>query len=158
MRRLIWIIAVPIVVLLAAMQFRRPDYNLPPSVSEASLDAIHHPDPQIRSMLDRSCNACHSVQARIPWYGHIWPASELLQSDVRRGRAYLDFSNWDHLSPEMSRIRLLNACEAMRTGEMPLWYYRPMHPGAAPKSAEVNVFCGWARALSPGGVRTEEGQ
>ena len=150
MRKVIWIIAVPIFVVLLAMQLRRPDYNLSATDKTATLDAIHSPNPQIADMLHRSCYDCHSTQGKIPVYGQVWPASQLLQSDVRRGRARLDFSNWDHLSPEMSRIGLLSACRAMRESEMPPWYYRPMHPGSAPKTAEIDAFCAWAEALPAG--------
>ncbi len=150
MRKVIWIVAVSVFVLVAAMQYRRPDYNLSATNPPATFEAMHQPNPQIGQMLQRSCYDCHSTQGKIPWYGHVWPASHLLQSDVRRGRAHLDFSNWDNLSPEMSRIKLLSACEAMRESEMPLWYYRPMHPGSKPKASDVEAFCTWAQSLPSG--------
>jgi len=150
MRKLIWITAIPILLLLLAMQLRRPDFNLSAVNETATFDTIHSPTPQIENMLHRSCYDCHSTQVAIPWYGHVWPASELLQNDVRKGRARLDFSNWDHLSPEMSKIRLIKACRSMRASEMPLWYYRPMHPGSAPKAGDVEAFCVWVNALPAG--------
>ena len=47
---------------------------------------------------------------------------------MHEGRARLDFSEWDRLSPEMSKIRLMDSCRMMTEGKMPVWYYRPMHP------------------------------
>jgi hypothetical protein len=149
MRRIIWICGLLIVGLLA-MQFRRPNYDLAPVNAAAMFDARVHPGSGIGNTLHQSCYSCHSAQGEIPWYGHVWPASQLMQNDIRGGRARLDFSNWSNLSPEMSRIRLLDVCRAMRESEMPLWYYRPMHPGSAPKPAEVDAFCAWAQSQPSG--------
>ncbi len=147
MRRIIWITGTLVIVLLVGMQFHRPNYDRSPVNTAATFDARVHPDPQIAKTLQQSCYSCHSAQGEIPWYGHVWPASQLLQNDVRRGRARLDFSSWSNLSPEMSRIRLMSACSMMRESKMPLWYYRPMHPGTSPKAQDVDAFCAWAQSL-----------
>ncbi len=147
MRKLGWLAGIVAVVVLLALQVRRPNYDLAATSPELTIKAQLHPSPQIQHMLQRSCYSCHSAQAEIPWYGHVWPTSELLQNDIRRGRARLDFSNWTNLSPEMSRIRLLDACSMMREAKMPVWYYRPIHPGSSPKLAEVDAFCSWAQSL-----------
>lgn len=150
MRKVIWTVSIAVVVLLVAMQVRRPEYNLSATNPSATFEAVHQPDMHIQKMLQQSCYDCHSTQGKIPWYGQVWPASHLLQSDVRRGRAHLDFSNWSNLSPEMAKIKLHDACEVMRESEMPLWYYRPMHPGSKPKAADVEAFCSWAQSLPTG--------
>jgi hypothetical protein len=150
MRRILWISGFLVVVFLLAMQVRRPNYDLSPVEMAATFDARVHPDAQIGNMLHQSCYNCHSAQGEIPWYGHVWPASQLLQNDIRHARARIDFSNWSNLSAEMSRIRLLDACRAMRESKMTPWYYRPMHPGSEPKPEEVDAFCTWA-ASQPSG-------
>lgn len=150
MRRILWITGIAVVVVLAAMQFRAPEYGVAPIPPGTTLQAALHPDANVQKMLDKSCSSCHSGDRRIPWYGRVWPASRLVQSDVRLGRARLDFSRWENLSPEMARIRLLTACEMMRKGRMPLWYYRPLHPGSAPKNPDVDAFCTWAQELPAG--------
>jgi hypothetical protein len=150
MRRIIWIGGLLVVLLVLAMQYRRPNYDLSPVNTAATFEARVHADGGIGNTLQKSCYGCHSAQSEIPWYGHVWPASQLMQNDVRRARARLDFSNWSNLSPEMSRIRLLGACRAMRESRMPLWYYRPIHPGSAPNTAEVDAFCSWAQSQPAG--------
>lgn len=150
MRKAIWIVGVIAVVLFAGMQFHRPNFDLSPVDSQATFEAQLHPAAHVQSTLRQSCYNCHSAEARIPWYGHVWPASTLIEKDIREGRAHLDFSNWSNLSSEMSHYRLVKACKAMREAEMPLWYYRPMHPGSAPKSQDVEAFCAWVQSQSPG--------
>jgi Haem-binding domain len=146
MHKIGWLVGILAVVILLAMQVRRPNYDLSPASPEQTMEAQLHPSAPIQHMLQQSCYSCHSAQVEIPWYGHVWPTSHLLQNDVRRGRARLDFSNWANLSPEMSRIRLLDACRMMREARMPLWYYRPMHPGSAPRPEEIDAFCSWTES------------
>jgi hypothetical protein len=149
MRKFGWIAGILVVALLLVFQVSRPNYDLTPASPEQSFESQLHPSPQIQHMLQTSCYSCHSTQSKIPWYGHVWPASQLMQSDVRRGRAMLDFSHWTNLGPEMSRIRMLDACRMMRDGKMPVWYYRPIHPGSAPKADDVAAFCSWAESMPP---------
>jgi hypothetical protein len=93
--------------------------------------------------MQKSCYDCHSGQGKLPWYSHLWPASTLMQNDIRQARARLDLSNWSNLSLEMSHIRLVAACREMRESKMPLWYYQPLHPGSAPGKEEAEGFCAW---------------
>lgn len=150
MRKIGWISGIFAVLLILALQVYRPNYDLAPASPEQSFEAQLSPSPQIQHMLQQSCYSCHSTQAEIPWYGNVWPTSQLMQNDVRRGRARLDFSNWTNLGPEMSRIRMLDACRMMREAKMPVWYYRAVHPGSAPKPDETAAFCSWAESLPKG--------
>jgi hypothetical protein len=76
-----------------------------------------------------------------PWYSHISPVSWLLAGDVKEGRAKLNFSQWNIYSPEMTRIKLDKICEEVKKGEMPPWYFIPMHPGTKVTAAEVSAIC-----------------
>jgi Haem-binding domain len=146
MKKFLAFAVVLVAAFLIVMQFHQPKDDLRPTNPEATLDARLRPSPQIRTMLHQSCYNCHSEQGERPWYAQVWPASELLQKDVREGRARLDFSEWDRLSPEMSKIRLLDSCRMMQENKMPVWYYRPMHPmTSTPDPAAVNAFCQWAQ-------------
>jgi hypothetical protein len=150
MRKLHRITLVVAVVAFAVMQFHRPDNAIRPVNPAATIDAQLHPSAQVSSLLHQSCYNCHSEQGEHPWYSHVWPVSALTQNDVREGRARLDFSEWDRLSPEMSRIRLLDSCSMMRESKMPLWYYRPLHPATAtPRLQEIEAFCAWAQTAQP---------
>ncbi len=155
MRRFFWISGAILVVAFVLAQLQRPNFNLSPVAASASFDAQMHPDSQISNMLHQDCYNCHSEQGEIPWYGYVWPTSMLLQKDMRIGRARLDFSNWANLSPEMSSIRLRNACRMMQENKMPPWYYRPMHSGSTPRPEDVHAFCVWAQSQRPAQVTAQ---
>jgi hypothetical protein len=155
-RRIAMIVGIAFVVIILLMQMRTAKATHRPVESNATIDARLHPSPQISNMLHQSCYNCHSEQGETPWYAHAWPASDLLQKDIRQGRARLDFSEWDRLSPEMSRIRLLDSCRMMRESKMPVWYYRPMHPETStPDPKDVDAFCQWAQSQPVGNASAQ---
>ena len=68
---------------------------------------------------------CHSHETRWPWYAHLAPASWLLQRDVEEGREHFNVSTWDRGPGDADE-----AYEEYAEGEMPLWFYTPLHPEA----------------------------
>jgi len=143
MHRSLWSLSILVILFFGIMQFHQPNFNLGLVSPSDSFEAQLHPAPDVHGVLQKSCYSCHSGQANIPWYGRIWPASALMEKDIRQARARMDLSNWSNLSSEMSHIRLVAACREMRESKMPLWYYRPLHPGSAPNSEETEAFCQW---------------
>jgi hypothetical protein len=140
---------VAIAIILIVLSLSRPTENgaaQSHTPRSASMDVALGADPQIRDTIHRACYDCHSDRPRYPWYANVWPSSKLVQRDRRTALARLDFSQWDRLSPEMSKIRLMDACAMMSGDKMPLWYYRPFHPQAHLSQQEVQHFCAWAQA------------
>jgi heme-binding protein len=141
MRRL-GIAAAVVVLLLAAAQFFQPERNNPPADPSASFEAVAKPPQHVAAIIGRACSDCHTDQTVWPWYSAVSPVSWMVARDVQRGRTHLNFSRWNIYSPEMSRLRMGEICEAVRAGKMPLWYYTPIHPNAKLGSREVALVCG----------------
>ena len=129
-------------VALAGAQFIRPERTNPPADPAASVAAVARPHAVAAAAVERACADCHSHRTVWPWYSHIAPASWLIASDVREGRAHLNLSEWKNYGPEMSTIRVRSMCEEVAKGEMPPVYYRPLHPGAKLSAEEVRTLCG----------------
>lgn len=81
--------------------------------------------PQTRALAERACFDCHSNQVDVPWYGYVAPTSWLVKDHVDEGRAELNFSEMDRPQPEAHE-----AGEVIAEGEMPHWYYTPLHSEA----------------------------
>ncbi len=92
----------------------------PPVRQEPAWDS-----PQTRELAQRACFDCHSNEVRVPWYGHVAPVAWVVRSHVEEARAELNFSEVDRPQREAHE-----AGEEVREGEMPPWYYTPMHPEA----------------------------
>jgi heme-binding protein len=78
---------------------------------------------------------CHSNETVWPWYSHVAPMSWLLQRDVDEGRRKLNFSEWGR-----PRKEARESAKAVQKGEMPPWYYIPLHPDARLTAAETRAL------------------
>lgn len=96
-------------------------------------------------ILRRSCYDCHSNESRWPWYAYVAPVSWLVVHDVNEAREHLNFSTWNAYKAK-KRIKLMReAWEEVEEGDMPLWFYLPLHPDARLSDAEKQRLRAWAR-------------
>lgn len=102
--------------------------------------------PDVHATLERSCNDCHSDKTIWPWYSKVAPVSWLLSSDVTEGRREMNMSEWSKYPPQRAGRKLKEICEQVERGEMPPWYYLPMHPQAKLSDADRKAICAWTRA------------
>jgi hypothetical protein len=123
---------------LLLIQFVPVNRENPPVESEVPAP------PQVRQILERSCYDCHSHQTRWPWYGYVAPLSWLVAHDVSEAREHLNFSTWDRYDAKKRRKNLEELWEEVEEGEMPLWYYLPLHPEARLGEAELAQLRSWA--------------
>lgn len=122
-RILLWVAAVG--VLIQLVPFGRRHTN-PATVREPAWDT-----PRTRALAKRACFNCHSNETVWPWYSSVAPVSWLTQRDVGEGRQHLNFSEWNKPQRHAEHV-----VEAIRNGDMPLWFYLPLHPEARLSSAE----------------------
>ncbi len=128
-------------VLLVAIQFIQPDRTNPVSSPDKSFAAVAKPNPEVAAIIERSCRDCHTNDTVWPWYSRVAPVSWLVASDVKDGRAHVNFSEWSYYSPDMSRLRLKEVCNEAKAGEMPIWFYTLMHPRTKLSQEDVRALC-----------------
>ncbi len=153
MRKALKYAALIVIAFFIGIQFIQPERVNPPSDSAAAFDLVAKPSPQVAEIARRACYDCHSHSTVWPWYSRVAPVSWLVANHVREGRARLNFSQWNLLSPDMSKRRLKEACEEMRKGEMPLWNYKLMHPEARITDGDVKAFCSGTEPVVSGLLR-----
>ena len=100
---------------------------------------------EVDGLVQRACYDCHSNETRWPWYAYVAPASWLVAWDVHEARKHLNFSTWGDYPPAKQRKKLEELVEMIEQDEMPLWYYRPLHPDARLGQAERDQLIAWAR-------------
>jgi hypothetical protein len=108
-----------------------------PSAKEPQWDS-----PATRELFRRACFDCHSNETGWRWYAYIAPSSWLVQNDVDGGRRHLNFTEWDH---PQKHARDING--QVGQGDMPPWFYLPLHASAKLSDAEK-------RALMEGAEKT----
>jgi len=99
--------------------------------------------PAVRELLRRSCYDCHSNESSWPWYSQVAPISWLVSHDVDEAREHLNFSTWDEYDADERAELLEEAWEEVEEGEMPLWFYLPLHPEARLSDADKSLLRDW---------------
>lgn len=133
-------IVVGLVAVLIVLQFVPIDRENPPVTGAIDAPA------NVVAILERACYDCHSNQTEWPWYSHIAPVSFLVADDVEEGREHLNFSEWDKLPAGKRAHAIEEIWEEVEEGEMPLWFYTPLHPEAELTDADREALHGWAAA------------
>ncbi len=142
------LIGSPILILIAA-SLETGRHTNPPVTREHTIQENLNVPPAVDAMLHKSCFDCHSSETRWPWYSNVSGLGYFLERDVTGARQAMNFSEWSTgagKDPLQGGAMLLAACEAVRLHIMPKPNYLRLHPEAAPKPAEIDEFCGWARS------------
>jgi cytochrome c551/c552 len=130
--------AIFLVIAILAMQLIPLDRSNPAETSQPAAPA------EVTLILRRACYDCHSNETLWPWYARVAPISFLLWHDVRDGRKELNFSTWDRYDAQRKGRKLKEIVKEIKSGDMPPWYYVPLHPDAKLSSAERDAILSWA--------------
>lgn len=131
-----------LMAVLIGIQFIPVDTTNPAVKAEIKVPA------EIKTLLETSCYDCHSNQTRWPWYSRIAPVSWLVAHDVEEAREHLNFSEWGLLDFEEQAELIEEIWEEVEEGEMPLWFYLPLHPEAQIDDRDRRILKEWASSGS----------
>ncbi len=138
-------------VIFAAIQlipYGRDQAN-PPVVREPNWDS-----PKTRELAKRACFDCHSNETVNPWYSRVAPASWLIWSDIRGGRAALNFSEWQGSGRKGETSAEL--AKEINKGKMPPFQYAMFHPASRLSEAEKRQLIeGLALTVQQSGAKTK---
>ena len=132
--------------LFIVAQFFGPAKTNPPLDQALTLQSSAHVTPQVASILDRSCNDCHSNNTRWPWYSNVAPVSWFVIDHVNEGRQDMNFSEWGGYDERRRTGQLNQICREVKSGAMPLGSYTPLHRGSKLTPDDVKTLCDWATA------------
>ncbi len=101
----------------------------------------------VKAIFKRSCYDCHSNETRWPWYSNIAPAKWFIARDVKVGRQWLNFSEWekyDDAKKEKLKAMIFKAVGLA----MPLGTYVKMHKEAQLSQKDRDTIRQWT-GISP---------
>ena len=99
--------------------------------------------PEVTAVLQRACYDCHSHETVWPWYSRVAPVSWLVAHDVHEGREKFNLSTLQDISAATQVKVRAKALQEVEEGEMPLWYYLPMHPKARLTEHDKAILKTW---------------
>lgn len=152
-----WSIGIAVVILVI-IQLIRPAHSNPPITAGETIQARLPVDPVVDTILNRSCNDCHSNLTVWPWYTKVAPASWLIVSDVRRGRAELNFSEWGTYPTKKQQELLKETCAEASERKMPVATYTLLHPSAKFTDADIAAVCAWTQTINKNRTQVPTGE
>lgn len=135
--------AVAVVVVIQAF---RPSRTNPPIDPKQEIAAVMHVDTGVQSILDRSCNDCHSNRTVWPWYSQVAPISWGVASDVSDGRRHMNFSEWGTYPAYKQQDLLDKACKLVTQHDMPPFTYNLIRAANRPTNSDRQAICTWTKA------------
>lgn len=130
--------------MLVIIQFFRPGRNEGQAYGEADITKAVNTPAEIKSILEKSCNDCHSDHTDYPWYTNIQPVGWWMANHVNDGKRHLNFSQFNTYKLSRKLHKLEETAELVKEGEMPMSSYTWMHGTAELSDAEKEMLINWA--------------
>ena len=140
-------ILIALLAVFVIAQFFRPEKN---EGDRASMDAFYaetNPSPEVKRILEVSCNDCHSNVTKYPWYNNITPVNYWLASHVNDGKKHFNISNWEGSSTKRKDHKFEELIEMLENKEMPLESYTYTHTDAKLTDSQINAVVNWAKLV-----------
>jgi uncharacterized membrane protein len=111
----------------------------PETAASNSTNAVST-DPQVNSIVQRSCYECHSTGGSAPWYAAVSP-TYLAANSARRA---LNFSDWQTYDAQKKTAALKNIEKSVNAGSMPPGDYTLLDHSARLNDDRKQALLKWA--------------
>lgn len=139
-----------LLVLLAGIiiiQFIHPKKNRAAGVQPNHIGHTLPVPADVKLILEKACNDCHSNNTRYPWYSKMQPVDWWLNNHVVDGKKHLNFDEYTNRSLRFQYHKLEEIAEQVKEGEMPLDSYTWTHKDAILTESEKQTLIRWADGL-----------
>jgi hypothetical protein len=136
-----------VIVVLVLIQFIRPEKNISSVASINDISSKYAVPADVKEVLEKACNDCHSNNTVYPWYSNIQPVGWWLQYHVKEGKRELNFSEFATYPAKKQDHKMEEMIEMVKKGEMPLNSYTWMHTNAKLSEQERQLLVNWAQEI-----------
>jgi len=118
--------------------------DVPPPPKATPQDEIKAPK-EVMALLKKSCYDCHSNNTKYPWYSKVAPMSWQVDSNIKNGRKWLNFSIWKQYNEEKKQKLYKGIVNALKI-KMPPAEYLLIHKNARLTPKERKLLQDWAQS------------
>lgn len=131
-----------------AIQFFQVDKTNAETVQSETLESLVNVPPDVKIILGKACNDCHTNNTSYPWYSYIQPNGWFLKGHIDDGKRHLNFSKFATYDANKRSKKLEEVCEEVESGAMPLPSYTWVHRDAVLTDTEKKALCDWTVAAA----------
>ena len=140
-------ILISLLVIFVVIQFIHPSKNRSAGPHPGYIGNVYTVPTDVKPILEKACNDCHSNNTNYPWYSYIQPVDWWLTNHINDGKKELNFDEYTTRSPRYQYHKMEEVEEMINDGEMPLDSYTWIHKNAKLTPAEKNKIISWATAV-----------
>lgn len=101
----------------------------------------------VKLILAKACNDCHSNNTRYPWYSNIQPVDWWLDKHIKDGKKHLNYDEYTHRTLRYQYHKMEETIEMVKDDHMPLNSYLWMHKDAKLTPDEKSKLLNWAGSV-----------
>jgi hypothetical protein len=139
------ILLILLVIFIVLQAFRPAKNNSNDTTKDISKSYVV--PENVKVILAKACNDCHSNRTRYPWYAEVQPVSWWLASHIKDGKRQLNFNEFDSYRIAKQYKKLEECIKEVKEGGMPLPSYTIIHKDAILTEAEKKILYDWCDIL-----------
>ena len=140
-------ISVFLLAVLVILQFFHPKKNKADGIQSNYIGKVYPVPGDVKSILDKACNDCHSNNTRYPWYCNFQPVDWWIAKHITDGKKELNFDDFSNRPLRFQFRKLEEIVKQVKENEMPLNSYTWIHKDAKLTIDEKATITGWANAI-----------
>ncbi|WP_018611391.1 heme-binding domain-containing protein [Segetibacter koreensis] len=141
------IVLISLLVILIVIQFFHPAKNISNAPTPNDISVAYNEPENVRTILKKACNDCHSNNTRYPWYNNIQPVAWWLDNHVQEGKHGLNFNEFTTYRISKQYHRMQDIIDEVKEGDMPLGSYTIVHTDARLTDQEKETLINWAKSI-----------
>ena len=140
-------ILLTLLVILVIIQFIHPKRNKAEGVQTNYIGNAYPISADVKVILDKACNDCHSNNTKYPWYCNFQPIDWWTNKHIRNGKKGLNLDEYTNRPLRYQYHKMEEVIEMIEDGKMPLNSYTWIHKDAKLTTAEKTSLIGWANSV-----------
>jgi hypothetical protein len=101
----------------------------------------------VKTILAKACNDCHSNNTRYPWYSNIQPVDWWMNGHIKDGKRGMNLDEYTSRSLRFQYNKMKDVIEQVKQGDMPLNSYTWIHKNAILSQPEKDALINWAGSI-----------
>src|SRR4030095_16579742 len=136
-----------LLAVLVIIQFIHPKRNKSEEPQPNHIGNTYTIPANVKTILVKACNDCHSNNTDYPWYSNIQPVHWWLEKHIRNAKKELNFDEYTNKSLRYQFNKMKQTIDLVKKGEMPLNSYTWIHKDAILDTTEKLALIGWANSI-----------
>ena len=140
-------IAIVLLAALVIIQFFHPKKNKSAG-DQPNYIGKNFPVPDdVKAILAKACNDCHSNNTRYPWYTNIQPVHWFMDKHILEGKRGMNLDEYTNKPLRYQFHKMDDVIEQLKEGDMPLNSYLWIHKDAKLTQEEKDKVIAWAGSI-----------